>query len=71
MCWLSGQLFLVAAFTRQSCEATIRNAIQAERDPEMSRPWTCETVPDRLQGRWRACAAKVHVLIRGDLCAYP
>ena len=30
-----------------------------------------ETVPDRLQGRWRACAAKVHVLIRGDLCRVP
>ncbi len=36
MCWLSGQLFLVAAFTRQSCEATNRNAIQAEWDPEVS-----------------------------------
>jgi hypothetical protein len=30
-----------------------------------------ETVPDRLQGRWRACAVKVHVLIRGDLCRVP
>ena len=30
-----------------------------------------ETVPDTLQGTWRACAAKVHVLIRGGLCRVP
>jgi len=30
-----------------------------------------KTVPNRLQGRWRACAVKVHVLIRGDLQCVP
>ncbi len=38
---------------------------------EVSRLETYETVPDRTRGRWRACAVKVHVLIWGDLQAYP
>ena len=57
----------VSPHSRQSCEATYRNAIEAQRDPEVSQPVGNKTVPNRLQGRWRACAAKVHVLIRGDL----
>ena len=51
----------------QSCEATYRNAIEAERDPEVSCPWTAKPFPTDPEGRWRACAAKVHALIRGGL----
>jgi len=38
---------------------------------EVSQLVMCETVPDRIRSRWRACAVKVHVLIWGDLQAYP
>ena len=51
---------------RQSCEATNRNVIQGRFD-QASEPNITKPFPVGRSGKWRACAAKDHVLIRGDL----
>jgi len=71
MCWLSGQRFLVAAFKRQSCEATNRNAIQAERDPVVSCRWTVKPFPTdpKVDGE---LVQRRFTLLFGEICdAYP
>ncbi len=49
----------------QSCEATDRNVIQG-RSGQASGPNITKPYPDNQIGKWRACAAKDHVLIRGE-----
>ncbi len=36
---------VVHHISRQSCEATNRNVIEAQRDPEVSCPWTAKPFP--------------------------
>ena len=36
---------VVRRISRQSCEATNRNVIEAQRDPEVSCPWTAKPFP--------------------------
>ena len=52
--------------SHQSCEATNRNVIQG-RCGQASGPSITKPFPVNRKGKWRACAAKDHVLIRGDL----
>ena len=56
----------VRSHSHQSCEATNRNVIQG-RSGQASGPNITKPFPDAPSGKWRACAAKHHVLIRGDL----
>jgi len=37
--------FVVHHISRHSCEATNRNVIEAQRDPEVSCPWTAKPFP--------------------------
>ena len=52
--------------SHQTCEATDRNVIQGRfgqaREPSIPKP-----CPVDRSGKWRVCAGKVHVLIRGEL----
>ena len=50
----------------QNCEATNRNAVQGRRGQASEHNIT-KPFPDDRSGKPRACAAKDHVLIRGDL----
>ena len=50
----------------QTCEATDRNVIQG-RFGQASEPSITKPFPVDHSGKWRACAGKVHVLIRGEL----
>ena len=50
----------------QTCEATDRNVIQG-RFGQASGPSITKPFPVDRPGKWRACAGKVHVLIRGGL----
>ncbi len=52
--------------SHQSCEATNRNVIQG-RFGQASEPTITKPYPVDCSGKWRACAAKDHVLIRGEL----
>lgn len=51
---------------RQSCELTDRNVIEG-RDLWDELAQHNEILWFKGRGKWRSCAAKVHVLIRGDL----
>lgn len=55
---------------RQSCEVTNRNAIQGRFD-QASEHNIAKPFPVGRTGKWRACAAKHHALIRGDLPGGP
>ena len=50
----------------QTCEVTDRNVIQG-RFGQASGPSITKPFPVDRPGKWRACAGKVHVLIRGGL----
>lgn len=50
----------------QTCEVTDRNVIQG-RFGQASGPSITKPFPVDRPGKWRACAGKVHVLIRGEL----
>ena len=50
----------------QTCEATDRNVIQG-RFGQASGPSITKPFPVDRPGKWRACAGKVHALIRGGL----
>jgi hypothetical protein len=55
----------------QSCEATYRNAIEAERDPEVSCPWTAKPFPtdSKVDGE---LVQRKFTLLFGEICdAYP
>ena len=52
--------------SHQTCEATDRNVIQG-RFGQASGPSITKPFPVDRPGKWRACAGKVHVLIRGEL----
>ena len=52
--------------SHQTCEATNRNVIQG-RFGQASEPSITKPFPVDRPGKWRACAGKVHVLIRGEL----
>ncbi len=54
----------------KTCEATYRNVIQG-RVAEASGPSITKPFPARQQGKWRACAGTVHVLIWGGLIDVP
>ena len=51
---------------RQSCKPTDRNVIEG-RDPQDELAQHNEILWFTGHGKWRSCAAKVHVLIWGDL----
>ena len=52
---------------RQSCEATYRNAIEAQRDPEVSCPWTAKPFPtdSKVDG---ALARRKFTSLFGEIC---
>ena len=50
----------------QNCEVTNRNVLQG-RIGQASEHNITKPFPDDRSGKGRACAAKIHVLIRGDL----
>ena len=52
--------------SHQTCEATDRNVIQG-RFGQASEPSITKPFPDDRSGKWRVCAGKVHVFIRGEL----
>ena len=55
----------------QSCEATYRNAIEAQRDPEVSCPWTAKPFPtdSRVDGE---LLQRQFTFLFGESCAaYP
>ena len=53
--------------SRQSCEATNRNAIEAQRDPEVSCPWTAKPFPtdSRVDGE---LAQRKFMFLFGEVC---
>ena len=59
-------LFRRRPHLHQTCEATDRNVIQG-RFGQASGPSITKPFPVDRPGKWRACAGKVHVLIRGGL----
>ena len=66
VCVSAGSVNANRTRSRQSCEATNRNVIQGRFD-QASEPIITKPFPVGRAGKWRACAAKHHALIRGDL----
>ena len=60
-----------AAFNRQNCEATNRNVIEAQRDPEASCRWTTKPFPTVSTVHDEPVQRKFTSLF-GEICdAYP
>ena len=67
----AGLIIAAGPHSRQSCEATNRNAIQAERDPEVSCRWTAKPYPTDPKVDGELVQRKFTFLF-GEVCdAYP
>ena len=61
----------VSPHSRQSCEATNRNVIEAPREPEVSCPWTTKPFPtdSKVDGE---LVQRKFTFLSGEICnAYP